>query len=64
MKILIERRQYRADEYEVIALIEIVGYELGDSHRVEFHVNTRHVVEWWEPHDVEAIARFKERWSL
>lgn len=29
-------------------LVEITGLELGSTGRPVFHVNTRHVVEWWD----------------
>lgn len=29
-------------------LIEVIGYERGNSSRTAFHVHTRHIVEWWD----------------
>lgn len=43
------------------SLIEVTGFELGDSAQWVIHVSPRHVVEWWEAPDAVEVLRRLER---
>ena len=46
----LEREDLTAEDitYALGGLVEVIGYEPGREPPIEFHANTRHIVEWWD----------------